>query len=611
MASTKSWPPGSIRFQDPRELGELMTRSSRRLLGIGAAPGRVVGVARRVSWDLPPAEHRTISADEIEPEIERFNEARAWARERVEELRESTAAELGDIEAKIFDPQILMLEDPDLIDGTVTYIRENYLSAERAFDWRLLEIRTQIVDAAHLMIVDRLADIQDVRYRVLARLQGRGSDPLALPDEQAILVFQDLTPSVAVRLDTDLVLGLITAAGSRTSHSAVLARSMGIPAVVGVGSSLTDLDDGALVLLDGGSGSIIVNPTGDEVGAHRRMIDQLSEWTERTPELAGPVESVDGTRIRLRANLDQPDDVEAAHRVGAEGVGLFRSEFLVIGRRVIPNEEEQYEAYRRVAQAFPNDPVTLRTFDIGGDKFPLFLEMPPEENPYLGWRAIRVCLDLPDLFRNQLRAAVRARAHGELRILLPFVTSAEEIRLTRVILDEVMQSLPDPGAASRIQLGVMVETPAIVETIDLISDLIDFVSLGTNDLTQYALAVDRGNARLAHLADPLHPAMIRFYARVRNEAAKFGLDIDVCGDLPSDPIGLALLLGLGYRDFSLPVSCIPESREVVRSISCAELARICDSLDAEGVVGLKDRLAEYLATTVPFDTAPVAPGART
>lgn len=582
--------------------------ASLRLLGIGAAPGRVVGVARRVSWNLPPAEHRTISASDVDREIARFDEARAWARARVEELRGETAAGLGDIEAKIFDPQILMLEDPDLIDGTVQYIRENFLSAERAFDWRLLELRAQIVDAAHLMIVDRLADIQDVRYRVLARLQGRGSDPLALPEEEAILVFKDLTPSVAVRLEPRLVLGLITGAGSRTSHSAVLARSMGIPAVVGVGSSLTDLEDGALVLLDGGTGSIIVSPTDDEIEAHRRMIDRLSEWTQRTPELAGkPLESADGTRIRLRANLDQPDDVEAARRIGAEGVGLFRSEFLVIGRRVIPNEAEQFEAYRRVVRAFPDDPVTLRTFDIGGDKFPLFLEMPPEENPYLGWRAIRVCLDLPDLFRNQLRAAVRARAEGELRILVPFVTSVEEIRRTREILNDVIDGLPGWDEARRLQLGVMVETPAIVETIDLISHLIDFVSLGTNDLTQYALAVDRGNARLAHLADPFHPAMIRFYARVQKEASRFGLDIDVCGDLAADSVGLALLLGLGYRDFSLPVSSIPEAREVVRSVSCDELAAICASLEAEAIVGLRRRLVEYVATAVPFDTAAATP----
>jgi phosphotransferase system enzyme I (PtsI) len=558
-----------------------------------------------VSWDIAPAEQRTISASEVDQEIERFNEARTWARERVEMLRAQTAEELGEIEAMIFDPQILMLEDPDLVDGTISYIRDNFLSAERAFDWRLLELRSQVVDAAHLMIVDRLADIQDVRFRVLSRLQGEGADPLALPEEPGILVFEELTPSVAVRLDRDLVLGLITGGGTRTAHSAVLARSMGIPAVVGVGSSIGELEEGVTVVLDGGTGTIVIDPTGPEIETHQRMVERLTEWSQQAPEAAGkPTTTVDATRVWLRANLDQPDDVGAARRAGAEGVGLFRSEFLVIGRRVIPSEEEQYEAYQRVVQAFPDDPVTLRTFDIGGDKFPLFLEMPPEENPYLGWRAIRVCLDLPDLFRNQLRAAVRAAAEGELRILLPFVTNLEEIHRTRAMLDEVLADLAG-SAPEHVALGVMVETPAIVEMLDLVSGHIDFVSLGTNDLTQYVLAVDRGNARLSHLADPFHPAMLRVYANVRTEASKHGIDLAVCGDLSADPAGIALLLGLGYRDFSLPPSSIPEIREVVRSVSCSELERICRPLDVNTIGTLRGRLSEYLTEAVPFETTTV------
>ena len=596
---------GSTRPLSPLDIEGELTRVSRRVLGIGAAPGRAMGVVRCVSWDIARTKHRTISTHEVEQEIERFNEARAWARKRIEKVRAETATELGDIEAMIFDPQILMLDDPDLVNGTISYIRDNYLSADRAFDWRLLELRSQVVDAAHLMIVDRLADIQDVRFRVLSRLQGRGSDPLALPEERAILVFEELTPSVAVRLDRDLVLGLITAGGSRTAHSAVLARSMEIPAVVGVGSSLSELEEGATVLLDGGTGNIVIDPTGSEIEAHVRMVERISEWTQRTPELAGqPTATVDAKRVWLRANLDQPDDVGAARRAGAEGVGLFRSEFLVIGRRVIPSEEEQYEAYRRVVQAFPEDPVTLRTFDIGGDKFPLFLEMPPEENPYLGWRAIRICLDLPDLFRNQLRAAARAAADGELRILLPFVTNLDEIRRTRTILDEVLGDLTD-SAPGHVALGVMVETPAIVEILDLISEYIDFISLGTNDLTQYVLAVDRGNARMSHLADPFHPAMLRLYAKVRTEASKHGIDLAVCGDLSADPAGIALLLGLGYRDFSLPPSSIPEAREVVRSVSCNELEQICRPLDADAIGTLKERLSDYLGEALPFETTTV------
>ncbi|MGH7539437.1 MAG: phosphoenolpyruvate--protein phosphotransferase [Gemmatimonadota bacterium] len=579
---------------------------SRRILGIGASPGRAIGVARRVEWDLPAPPHRTIAADQIESEIERFHAARAWARAGLEELRDRTRNELGDVEAKIFDPQILILEDPELVSGTVSYIRDSFLPAERAFDWRIMELRMQILDAAHLMLIDRLADLRDVRFRVLSRLEGRGDDPFAFPTEPAVLAFDDLTPSLAARLDPSRVLGLISAAGSRTAHSAVLARSMGIPAVVGVGASLSELEDGQTVLLDGGTGKIVLEPSESEVQVHRRMMDRLSDWTERVSELTGePLATFDGERVHLRANLDQPDDVTAARRVGAEGVGLFRTEFLVIGRRVIPSEDEQFEAYRRVVEAFPDHAVTLRTFDIGGDKFPLFLEMPPEENPYLGWRAIRVCLDLPDLFRNQLRAATRAGRDDSMRVLIPFVISTDEVRRTRDILDEVVDDLgPRPH---RMPLGIMIETPAAVDTLDLLAPQLDFVSLGTNDLTQYVLAVDRGNARLAHLADPLHPALVRQYARLRRDAAEAGLAIGVCGDLAADPIGLALLIGLGYRDFSLSPSSIPEVRELVRLLSANELARLCDGVESkERVLGVRSRLGAYLADAVPFDTTSIA-----
>lgn len=571
--------------------------------GIGASPGRALGPARRIRWDLPPAPHRTIEASEIEGEVARFDDARLWARERVRAVRDDAERRLGEVEAKIFDPQILMLEDPDLVEGTTRYIRENFLSAERAFDWRLTEVRMRILDVAHLMIVDRLADLRDIRFRVLARLLGENDDPLALPDVPGILVFEDLTPSVAVRLDPEIAVGLVSGAGSRTAHSAVLARSLGIPAVVGVGTDLSRLEEGDRLLIDGGTGRIVRNPGAVEIEAHRRMVDRLSRWreqpAERDPE---PLHSADGERVYLRANIDQPHDVEAARRVGAEGVGLFRSEFLVIGRRVIPSEEEQATAYREVMEGFPEHPVTLRTFDIGGDKFPLFLDMPPEENPYLGWRAIRVCLDLPDLFRNQLTAAIRAGGErARMRILLPFVTSRQEILRTREILDEVMADLSRQG---KVRLGVMMETPALAVTLDLVADLIDFISLGTNDLTQYVLAVDRGNARLQHLSDPLHPALARLYREIMVQAREAGLEVGVCGDLAADPVGLGLLLAMGYRDFSLAPSSIPEVRDLVAALSVSELVEVAgDPRDSAAVVGLRDRLGAYLNEKVPLEAS--------
>jgi len=579
-----------------------LTGGSERILGLAASAGRVLGELRRVAWNIPSPRHRSIEPAEIVPEIDRFEEALAAAVRQLEALRDRTAETLGDVEAKIFDPQILMLQDPDLVAGTTRYIRENFLGAERAFDWRITELKTRMLDTAHVMIVDRLADLMDVRFRVLARLLGRGDEPLALPQEPGILVFDDLTPSVAVRLDPKVARGLIIGAGSRSSHSAVLARSLGIPTIVGVGSDLGRLEDGATALMDGGSGKIIVRPTHAEIEAHRQSELRLSSVRDQLSDRPyAPILTTDGERIHLRANLDQPHDVASARRVAAEGIGLFRSEFLVIGQRVIPSEKEQLEAYRAVVDGFPDHPVSLRTFDIGGDKFPLFLDMPPEENPYLGWRAIRVCLDLPDLFRNQIRAAVRAGGEdGRLRLLLPFVTSLDEVLRTREVLTDVAVGLGiDPAV---VPLGIMVETPAAVETLDLIAPHIDFISLGTNDLVQYALAVDRGNARLAHLANPLHPAVIRMYARVHRSAAEAGLDIGVCGDLATDPVGLALLVGLGYRDFSVAPVAIPEIREVLGTLSAGDLAELCgDPWDAERVVTLRERLEAYIARTVPFD----------
>ncbi len=385
------------------------------LHGIGASPGRARGHSLRAGWDVPSVPHRTISPDQVDAEVERFEEARKWARERILQIQGATSERIGPVEGKIFEAQAMMLDDPDLISGTLSYIRENFLPAERAIDWRLLELRSRFADTAHVMALDRLADLRDIRQRVLSRLLGLEERDVVseLPEGGAVLVFDELTPSLAVQLGGQGVLGLLTATGSRASHSAVIARSLGVPCVVGIGPRLAELTDGHEVILDGATGRVIVHPTEAEIDTYRRSALHISERERRLEELACCVtQTTDGARVILQANLDQPDDATAALRVGAEGVGLFRSEFLVIGRRTIPDEDEQYDAYRRVVEAFPELGVTLRTFDIGGDKFPIFLPMPMEENPYLGWRAIRVCLDLPDLFRNQFR---RMRSGGPAR----------------------------------------------------------------------------------------------------------------------------------------------------------------------------------------------------
>lgn len=575
-----------------------------KLQGIGASPGRVIGEVRRVHRGIDRVPHRTIEPEQVEDELRRFTRAREWALERTSRLRERTEERLGAVEAKIFDPQALMLEDPDLVEGTESYIRENFLSAERAFDWRLLELRSQFLDTAHAMVADRLADLRDIRLRVLGRLLDREVELEPEDDVSgAILAFDELTPSFAVSLEPGRVAGLLTAAGSRASHSAVLARSLEIPAVVGIGDRLQEIESGVDLIMNGSTGRILVDPDAEEIESFEQSLVQTAERRRRLRELADrPSETADGTRIRLRANLDQPDEAEEAVKFGPEGVGLFRSEFLVIGRRTVPGEEEQYEAYRRVVEAFSGDPVTLRTFDIGGDKFPIFLQMPPEENPYLGWRAIRVCLDLPDLFRNQLRAALRAARHGQLRLLLPFVTSVDEVRRARDLLREVREEIEDGDDELDVPVGMMVETPAAVETLDLFAPVVDFLSLGTNDLTQYVVAVDRGNARLADRYDPLHPALFRLYRRLHDAAERHGLPVSVCGDLATDPVGLAVLMGLGYRDFSLPPAAVLEAKEWLGVLDAGELEEICDGLESAETGGeIRAPIRLYLEASAPED----------
>jgi len=555
---------------------------SRILEGMGASAGRALGPARRIDWDIPFVPHRTIRPEEVDAELKRLDAARAEALEHVSRLQAETTRKIGSFEGKVFESQAMMIEDPDLVEGTTRYIRDNFVCAERAFDWHILEMRIRMQESAHAMLVDRLADLHDVRVRVLSHLLGR-PDPADLAtegEEPVILVGSELPPSMAARLDAQRVLGIVLSGGSRGAHGVILARALGIPVVIAVGPSVNTINDSDRLLVDGRSGEIRVNPTLREVEGFQRAILQSDQRLELLEKLASrPTRTRDGLHVIVQANLDLPHEAAEAASLGADGIGLFRSEFLAIGRREIPAEEEQYEAYRSVLESFPDREVTLRTFDIGGDKFPLFLKLPPEDNPYLGWRAIRICLDLPDLFRNQLSAAARASEHGNLRIMIPFVSTVEELQRARDMLTEVYSSLGLSDRRARTPLGVMVETPAAVETLDLLAPYVDFVSLGTNDLTQYVLAADRGNAKLGKLYDPLHPALIRMYRRVARDSARHELDLSVCGELAGDPIGVAALLGLGYRKFSVAVRSLPEIRELIRNVSTRDLSKLMKKLD--------------------------------
>lgn len=541
--------------------------------GIPASSGIVIGPAWVLRTDAPAVPHGgVVPADGTEAEVRRFIAACEAAKEQIRKLQDRTRESLGSIEAQIFEPQLLMLEDSDLIGGTISYIRENHLTAERAFEWRVLEWEAQWSHTAHPMVLDKLNDLVDVQSRVLRHLMGLPGPDLASLEgyDRVILVAREVTPSVAAQLDVKRVVGMATDTGTRTSHNSILARSLKIPAVVSLGTLSDEIQTGDELILDGRSGRIILHPTEEEKKRYRELDFQIREWEQELLLLAHlESETQEGTRIALRANIDLPGEAQSAYAHGADGIGLFRTEFLVVGRNSFPTEEEQFAAYREVLKAFPSQPVIIRTYDLGGDKFPAFLHMPKEENPFLGWRAIRVCLDEPKMFRAQLRALLRALEFGDVRIMLPMVNEISDVVRTREIIDDCVAELSAEGhpVARPYSLGAMVETPAAAMVAPELAQHVDFFSIGTNDLVQYTLAVDRGNSRLASLYNPFHPAVVRLMNLVAQAGREAGCEVSVCGELAAHPLGAFLLIGMGVQSLSVGPAALAEIKKVIRSIS--------------------------------------------
>jgi phosphoenolpyruvate-protein phosphotransferase (PTS system enzyme I) len=543
---------------------------NRRVMdGFPAAEGIASGRVHLVRWGIPKVPHRMVDSSEVAGEVARFHEAREWAKQRIRELQRATEQRLGPVEARIFEPQMLMIDDNEVVNGTVRYIEENWLTAARAFEWRMLELQAMWTRTAHPMVLDKLSDLEDLQIRLLHRLLDM-ADPvdLSLAGPDIVIVAKNLTPSLTVQMDPSRILGIATDAGTRTSHWAILARSLKIAAVVGLGNVSTRAEEGDEMIIDGRYGRVILSPEprDREIFGERRT--RLREWEEEVELIAqmDPV-TADGQPVSLRANLDLPSEGEAARNHGAEGVGLFRTEFLVVGRTSMPGEEEQFQAYRTIAQAFPDHAVFIRTFDLGGDKFPMFLHMPPEENPFLGWRAIRVCLDEPELFRTQLRAILRATPYGDVRIMVPLVNNVSEIRQVRQFLEEEEDKLrAEDIPFNSPKLGVLLETPAAALHAGELARHCDFFSIGTNDLVQYTLAVDRTSARLAPLYNPFHPSVVRMLHQIARYARAAGVEVSVCGEMASTPLGAFLLLGLDITALSMGWPSIPEIKKFIRSI---------------------------------------------
>lgn len=517
---------------------------------------------------------RTIGKDEIGAEVERFRLAVLEARRDLELLRKTTADTLGEENAAIFDVHLSILSDPMGYDDTVRDICAEKRNAEYIYRRNLSRVAESLEKQGDPFFGERAQDIRDVKRRVIRHLLN--ADTLRTAEgNPGVLVAHEIIPSEAAMLDPTRVLGLAVDVGGRTSHAAIMARSRGIPAVVGLKHLSTEVRAGDIVILDGLRGWVVVNPRPDTFEAYRRRQARHQEAERRCAAVAGlPAVTLDGRAITLAANMEMPEETDLVLRRGATGVGLFRTEFFFMRQHRFPTEDEQYVAYRAVAEKMAPHPVIIRTLDVGGDKFSSYLGTSREDNPFLGMRGIRFLGEQRDLFRTQLRAAYRASAHGRVKILLPMVSGLEELRAARHLCAEVTAELRGGGVPfdPAVELGVMVEVPSAVILSDVMAREAEFFSIGSNDLIQYTLAVDRASTRVAHLYQPFHPAVLRSIRRTVEAAHRVGRWVGICGEMAGDPTATVLLVGLGLDELSVGAFLLPEVKQVIRGVRYADAA---------------------------------------
>lgn len=570
----------------------------KELQGLGVVDGVAFGTAVCINTRIADIYQIWLSESEIDREVERFHLAVEQARQEIKGVRVRVEEELGDELAGIFDAQALVLSDPAFLDRVVEHIRNEHVNAEWALKEAVDDIQTRFeaIGAPHLR--ERSEDIRHVCRYVVQSLRGIQHHQLSDIDHDVILVADDLSPSDAVRLGRERVVGFVIEHGSPTAHTTIIARSLNIPAVLGILGVSKELVDQAEVpmIIDGGSGQVIVRPDAATIDEYRlRAEDGKRREIELFEGSDLPTVTLDGTKIKVMANIDLPEEVSEAARFRPEGIGLYRSEFLYIEKSPqLPTEEEHVALYRSIVEAVAPKPAIIRTYDLGGRKIAREVMNTREENPVLGLRGIRLTLARPDIFRTQVRALLRATVFGDLWIMLPLVTIVEEIRQFRQVAAEVMDELEREGHAFRrdYRLGIMIEVPAAAITSDLLAREVDFFSIGTNDLIQYSLAVDRNNEHVADLYRPLHPGIVRMLRMIIQNAARAGIEVSMCGEMAADPTMTPILLGCGLRRLSVSPRQIPAIKRRVRELSLANLEKLVDNCSN---IATAAELESYLA----------------
>ena len=545
--------------------------------GQGVSPGVAYGPVYLITPDTLRVPRREISTDEVEVELARLDDALAATRADIERVRAALERADKSDEAAIFDSHLLILEDESLLESVRRHIREARANVEHAFASLVREAVDRIEKSQNSYLRERVRDIRDVEHRVIRFLLGQREPAVGDLLQNAILVAHDLPASLTAELDRDRILGFATELGSANSHTAILARALEIPAVVDLGPVLQRLTHGESVVLDGREGLLIQNPSPDTLAEYERIQAKIERKRAEWVSLAGvPGRTHDGEPLTLLANIEFNREVDAALAFGSDGIGLYRTEYLFLQGGGDVSEEEQHEVYGGIVRRMEGRPVTIRTLDLGGDK--LLAGMEPEDNPFLGWRAVRYCLDRPEVFLSQMRAILRAGAEGNVAMMIPMITAMEEVDAVFDVVESARQSLLSEGLpfAERCPVGVLVETPGAALLAAQLAERFDFLSLGTNDLIQYTLAVDRGNRRIAHLYQPFHPAVLKLVREVVDAAEAAGKPVTVCGEMGSNSLAATLLLGLGVRSFSMVAARIPRIKQVLGRVSLAEARDAAD-----------------------------------